>query len=91
MRFARPQQASSVEIEIATEVVGVAAVAVKANLPARVQARPAKSGAVRSAAGMKEVKAKNAAAVVRSVDSAEAAVISSRAGFPVRHSRGPRR
>jgi hypothetical protein len=42
---------------------------------------------------MTEVKAKNAAAVARIVDSAEAAVISSssRAGFPVRRSRGPRR
>jgi hypothetical protein len=41
---------------------------------------------------MKEVKAKNAAAVVRSVASAEVVVGSiSRAGFPVLRSRGLRR
>lgn len=92
MRFARPQQASSAGIAIATGVVGVAVVEAKANLPARAQARPDKSEAARSAAGMTEVKAKNAAAVARIVDSAEAVVVSSsRAGFPVRRSRGPRR
>ena len=92
MRFARPQQASSAGIAIATGVADVVAVAAKANLPVRAQARPVRSAVVRSAEGMKEVKAKNAAAVVRSVDSAEVVVGSiSRAGFPVLLSRGPRR
>ncbi len=71
--------------------MGVVGAEAKANLPVRAQARPVKSVVARSAAGRSEAKAKNAAVVARIVDSAEAAVISSRAGFPVRHSRGPRR